>query len=33
MLVWLGGYMGYRVTDLLRFRELALGDSASGAAR
>jgi hypothetical protein len=24
LLVWIGGYMGYRVTDLLRFRELAV---------
>ncbi len=33
MLVWLGGYMGYRVTDLVRFRELALGDAGGGASR
>jgi len=23
ILVWIGGYMGYRITDLIRFRELA----------
>ncbi|MEN8160492.1 MAG: 7TM domain-containing protein, partial [Myxococcota bacterium] len=33
VLIWLGGYMGYRLSDLVRFRELALGDAGSGAAR
>jgi len=33
ILVWLGGYMGYRVADLIRFRELAAGGSAGGLAR
>jgi hypothetical protein len=29
-LVWIGGYTGYRVSDLLRFRSLA-GDSTAEA--
>jgi hypothetical protein len=33
LLVWIGGYMGYRVSDLLRFRELAAGEPAGGGAR
>jgi hypothetical protein len=33
LLVWIGGYMGYRVVDLLRFRELARGEIPGGAAR
>jgi hypothetical protein len=33
ILVWIGGYMGYRVSDLIRFRELAAGGSAGGLAR
>ena len=33
LLVWIGGYMGYRVTDLIRFRELAVGEAGGEAAR
>jgi hypothetical protein len=33
LLVWIGGYMGYRVVDLLRFRELARGEIPGGAGR
>jgi hypothetical protein len=33
LLVWIGGYMGYRVVDLIRFRELAGGEVPGGAAR
>ncbi len=33
LLVWIGGYMGYRVVDLLRFRELASGEIPGGSAR
>ena len=33
LLVWIGGYMGYRVVDLIRFRELASGEIPGGAAR
>jgi hypothetical protein len=33
LLVWIGGYMGYRVVDLIRFRELAGGEIPGGAAR
>jgi hypothetical protein len=33
ILVWIGGYMGYRVTDLIRFRELAGGETPGGGAR
>jgi transglutaminase-like putative cysteine protease len=33
LLVWIGGYMGYRVADLIRFRELVTGDVPRGAAR
>jgi hypothetical protein len=33
VLIWIGGYMGYRVTDLLRFREMLAGEPAGGAAR
>jgi hypothetical protein len=32
-LVWIGGYMGYRVIDLIRFRELAREELPGGAAR
>jgi hypothetical protein len=27
LLVWIGGYMGYRVTDVVRFRELMVGEA------
>jgi hypothetical protein len=33
LLVWIGGYMGYRVTDLVRFRELALAEPGGERAR
>jgi 7 transmembrane helices usually fused to an inactive transglutaminase/Transglutaminase-like superfamily/Inactive transglutaminase fused to 7 transmembrane helices len=33
LLVWIGGYMGYRIVDLIRFRDLVRGDAAGGAAR
>jgi hypothetical protein len=33
LLVWIGGYMGYRVTDLLRFRELAVAEPGGEPAR
>jgi hypothetical protein len=33
MLVWIGGYMGYRVADLIRFRELARNENPGGFAR
>ena len=33
VLVWIGGYMGYRVVDLIRFRDLVSGDAAGGSAR
>ena len=32
-LIWIGGYMGYRVVDLIRFRELAGEEAAGGASR
>jgi hypothetical protein len=32
-LIWIGGYMGYRVVDLIRFRELAAEEVPGGAAR
>jgi len=31
LLVWIGGYMGYRVADLIRFRELVAGEAAERA--
>jgi hypothetical protein len=33
LLVWIGGYMGYRVTDLVRFRELAAAEPGGEPAR
>ncbi len=33
LLVWIGGYMGYRVTDLVRFRGLMSDTATGGAAR
>jgi hypothetical protein len=33
LLVWIGGYMGYRVVDLIRFRELASGEIPGGSTR
>jgi hypothetical protein len=27
LLIWIGGYMGYRVTDVVRFRELMVGEA------
>ncbi len=33
LLVWLGGYMGYRVTDLIRFRELGASEAGRGGTR
>jgi hypothetical protein len=33
LLVWIGGYMGYRVVDLIRFRELAREEVPGGAVR
>jgi hypothetical protein len=32
-LVWIGGYMGYRVVDLIRFRELAREELTGGTVR
>jgi hypothetical protein len=32
-LVWIGGYMGYRVVDLIRFRELASEELTGGTVR
>ena len=32
-LIWMGGYMGYRVVDLIRFRELARAEAAGTEAR
>ena len=29
-LVWIGGYIGYRISDLLRFRMLAAAEGANG---
>ena len=29
-LVWIGGYTGYRISDLLRFRTLAAAEGARG---
>jgi len=33
LLVWMGGYMGYRITDLIRFRELAMAEPGGERAR
>jgi hypothetical protein len=33
ILVWMGGYMGYRIADLIRFRDLAGGETTGGGAR
>ena len=29
-LVWIGGYTGYRISDLLRFRSLAAAEGTPG---
>jgi hypothetical protein len=33
ILVWMGGYMGYRIADLIRFRDFAGGEATGGGAR